>query len=115
VCSRKLHIPVISDSPLPRVRARSARLDSSFRPYPHSGAIKEFAVYRLQGSFANYSFQFPLGGSGVGQRSMTRPPGAHLSSVSSHTSVHGFVGQPISILIVFAEGVADRKPLQLRD
>ena len=34
---------------------------------------------------------------------------------SSHPFVHGFVGQAVGFLIVFAESVADRKPFQLSD
>jgi hypothetical protein len=34
---------------------------------------------------------------------------------TSHAFVHGFVGQPVSIPVTFAESVTDREPFQLSD
>src|ERR1700678_4058429 len=42
-------------------------------------------------------------------------PGFCARCAASHAFVHGFVGQAVRLLIVFAEGVADGKPIQLRD
>src|SRR5215467_176458 len=34
---------------------------------------------------------------------------------SPHPAVHGFICQPISLLVVFAQRMADREPIQLRN